>query len=65
MTDETPARRTRLVVDIEWRGHPDGREPYYDEAERVTVATGWIEGAFEDRDDSPRITVTEAEPPDN
>jgi hypothetical protein len=58
-TEEVAVRRTRLIVDIEWRGHPDGREPYYDDAERVTVATDWIEGAFEDRDDSPHVTVTE------
>lgn len=50
-------RRTRLIVDIEWRGHPDGREPYYDEDERVSVARDWIEGAFEDRDDSPRVHI--------
>ena len=54
----TESRRTRLVVDIEWRGHPDGREPYYDDSERVAVARDWIEGAFEDRDDSPQVTVT-------
>lgn len=59
MTEAAPARRTRLVVDIEWRGHPDGREPYYEDRELVTVARDWIEGTFEDRDDSPRVTVTE------
>ncbi|MGW2213281.1 hypothetical protein [Streptomyces sp. NPDC001781] len=58
MTEAEHVRRTRLVVDIVWRGHPDGRELYYDEAERVTVARDWIEGAFEDRDDSPEVTVT-------
>lgn len=55
-------RRTRLIVDIEWRGHPDGREPYYEDRELVRVARDWIEGVFEDRDDSPQVTVTEADP---
>jgi hypothetical protein len=59
VTEETHVRRTRLIVDIEWRGHPDGREPYYEDRELTGVARNWIEGAFEDRDDSPQVTVTE------
>lgn len=59
-------RRTRLIVDIEWRGHP-GAEPgdeYYEDHELSDVATRWITDAFYDRDDSPQVTVTEA-PLDN
>lgn len=56
--DKREARRTRLIVDIEWKGHPDGREPYYDDNELADVAGDWITGAFEDRDDSPRVHVT-------
>jgi hypothetical protein len=57
-------RRTRLVVDIEWRGHP-GTEPgdeYYTDSELPEVATRWIADAFYDRDDSPQVTVTVSPP---
>lgn len=59
-------RRTRLVVDIEWRGHPDAEpgDEYYQDSELTDVATRWITDAFYDRDDSPQVTVTEA-PLDN
>lgn len=63
MTEETRPRRTRLVVDIEWNGPDSGRlareEYYYEDRELADVATDWIEGALENRDDSPRVTVTE------
>lgn len=56
-------RRTRLTVDIVWNGPDSGRlakeEHYYEDSELVRVATGWIEDGFYDRDDSPRVTVTE------
>lgn len=57
----TEARRTRLIVDIEWRGHPDAElgDEYYLDSELTDVATRWITDAFYDRDDSPRVTVTE------
>ncbi|MGY5634144.1 hypothetical protein ACW7N6_38025 [Streptomyces sp. UC1A3] len=57
-------RRTRLIVDIVWNGPESGRlaqeEHYYEDQELPRVAGGWIEDAFYDRDDSPRVTVTEA-----
>lgn len=56
-------RRTRLVVDIVWNGPDSGRlakeEHYYDDRELPRVATEWIEDVFSDRDDGPRVTVTE------
>lgn len=56
-------RRTRLIVDIEWNGPESGRLAqeghYYEGHELVGVARNWIEGAFEDRDDSPHVTVAE------
>lgn len=59
-------RRTRLVVDIVWNGPDSGRlaqsEHYYDDRELADVATGWIVDGFSDRDDSPRVTVTDAGP---
>lgn len=59
-------RHTRLIVDIVWNGEDSGRraqeEHYYTDNELARVATGWIEDGFYDRDDSPRVTVTEAEP---
>jgi hypothetical protein len=66
MTEEARPRRTRLIVDIEWNGPDSGRlareEYYYEDRELVGVATEWIEGVFTDRDDSPRVTVTDAGP---
>lgn len=57
-------RRTRLIVDIVWNGPESGRlaqaEHYYEDRELARVAGGWIEDAFYDRDDSPRVTVTNA-----
>lgn len=55
-------RHTRLVVDIVWNG-PDANglakeENYYDDRELADVATDWIQDAFSDRDDSPRVQVT-------
>lgn len=60
-TEEAPVRRTRLIVDIEWRGHPDAEpgDEYYQDNELSDVATRWITDAFYDRDDSPQVTVTE------
>ncbi|WP_086559893.1 hypothetical protein [Streptomyces africanus] len=54
-------RRTRLIVDVEWRGHPDAEhgDEYYEDRELTDVATRWITDAFYDRDDSPQVTVTE------
>jgi hypothetical protein len=64
MTEEAPPRRTRLIVDIEWNGPDSGRlareEYYYEDRELSRVAAGWIEDVFTDRDDSPRVTVTDA-----
>lgn len=55
-------RRTRLVVDIVWNGPDSGRlakdEHYYQDGELADVAADWITGAFEDRDDSPRVNIT-------
>ena len=60
-------RRTRLIVDIVWNGPDSGRlaqdENYYEDSELVRVATDRITDGFYDRDDSPRVTVTEAAPP--
>lgn len=54
-------RRTRLVVDIVWNGPDSGdrarEEHYYEDSELGRVAADWITDAFEDRDDSPRVTV--------
>lgn len=52
-------RRTRLVVDIEWQGHPDAEpgDEYYLDSELPDVAARWIADAFYDRDDSPEVTV--------
>lgn len=57
---EHTRRRTRLIVDIEWRGHPDAEpgDEYYQDSELASVATRWITDAFYDRDDSPQVTVT-------
>lgn len=56
-------RRTRLVVDIVWNGPDSGRlareEYYYEDRELPRVATDWITDVFSDRDDGPRVTVTE------
>jgi hypothetical protein len=51
-------------VDIEWRGHPAAEpgDEYYTDAELPAVATRWITDAFYDRDDSPQVTVTVADP---
>jgi hypothetical protein len=64
MAEQAPVRRTRLVVDIEWRGHPDAEpgDEYYPDAELPDVATRWITDAFYDRDDSPHVTVTAVDP---
>lgn len=58
----TEPRRTRLIVDIEWRGHPSAEpgDEYYADSELPEVATRWITDAFYDRDDSPQVTVTDA-----
>lgn len=65
MADVEP-RRTRLIVDVVWNGPDSGRlareEYYYENRELAGVATDWIEGAFGDRDDSPRVTVADAGP---
>lgn len=55
-------RRTRLIVDIEWRGLPAAEpgDEYYQDSELADVATRWITDAFYDRDDSPQVTVTAA-----
>lgn len=62
-------RRTRLIVDIVWNGPDSGRlaqeEHYYEDRELLQVARDWIEDAFYDRDDSPRVTVTDAGPDDD
>lgn len=62
MSEEERVRRTRLVVDIEWRGHPDAEpgDEYYEDSELSGVATRWITDAFYDRDDSPHVTVADA-----
>lgn len=62
MADEASARHTRLVVDIAWNGPDSGRlarqEHCYSDSELSGVAGEWIEAAFSDRDDSPRVTIT-------
>lgn len=62
MTEHMEPRRTRLVVDIEWRGHPgaDPGDEYYTDDELTGVAARWITDAFYDRDGSPHVTVTGA-----
>lgn len=46
----------RLTVRTNDREDEDERgEPYYDDAEMCRVISTWIEGALEDRDDSPQV----------
>ncbi len=51
MTDTT----TRLHVTVTWHGD------YYQPNEHADLAQGWIEDAFNDRDDNPQVQIAQAD----